>query len=171
MAFCVTAKAGEGLPPPLDLPADPNPVPAISDGLSASAAMTDLPETAPPNVSGMRFITLGRVTFESGKWDLSDTAKRALDAMVAYLAAHPGAERLLLDGHADELGGNDYNDKLSDQRNAAVQDYLTGKGVDSQLIHRKAHGKRSPADENWSRLGRRRNRQVELYAVYLPNHL
>jgi outer membrane protein OmpA-like peptidoglycan-associated protein len=168
LAGCAAAKAGGDLPPPLGLPADPNPAPALSDGLPGSAAaMAHGPEAAHPPADVMRFITLGRVGFESGKWDLSDTAKRALDVMADYLAAHPGAGRLLLEGHADELGRNDYNDKLSDQRTVAVQDYLAGKGVDARLIHRKGHGKRSPTDENWNRLGRRRNRQVELFAVYL----
>ena len=114
----------------------------------------------------MRFITLGRVSFESGKWDLNETAKRSLDAIAAYLVTHPGAERLLLDGHADGTGGTGYNDKLSNQRATAVQDYLIGKGVDPRLIRGKGNGKRNPVDENWNRLGRRRNRQVELYAVY-----
>jgi outer membrane protein OmpA-like peptidoglycan-associated protein len=116
----------------------------------------------------MRFVNLGRITFVSNKAQLTDVAKRELDKMSAYLIAHPGAERVLLEGHTDWVGGFKFNDKLSDKRALAVQDYLVSKGVDPTLIHWKGHGKHAPVDENWTRLGRDRNRQVELYAIYLP---
>ena len=116
----------------------------------------------------MRFVNLGRITFVSDKAQLTEAAKRELDKMSAYLITHPGAERVLLEGHTDWVGGFKFNDKLSDKRALAVQDYLIGKGVDPTLIHWKGHGEHSPIDENWTRLGRDRNRQVELFAIYLP---
>jgi OOP family OmpA-OmpF porin len=116
----------------------------------------------------MRFVNLGRITFVSDKALLTDAAKRELDKMSAYLIANPGAERVLLEGHTDWVGGFKFNDKLSDKRAMAVEDYLVSKGVDPSLILRKGHGKHAPVDENWTRLGRDRNRQVELYAIYLP---
>jgi outer membrane protein OmpA-like peptidoglycan-associated protein len=117
----------------------------------------------------MRFIGLGRVTFVSNKWVLSDTAKRQLDGIAAYLLANPGAERLLLEGHTDWVGGAKFNDTLSDKRALAVSDYLVSKGIAPELILWKGRGKHAPVDENWTRLGRVRNRQVELYAIYLPH--
>jgi len=117
----------------------------------------------------MRFVNLGRITFVSNKAQLTDVAKRELDKMSAYLIAHPGAERVLLEGHTDWVGGFKFNDKLSDKRALAVQDYLTSKGLDPTLIRWKGHGKHAPIDENYTRLGRDRNRQVELYAIYLPH--
>jgi len=116
----------------------------------------------------MGFLTLGRVTFESGKWNLTDAAQRMLHGMAVHLAASPGATRLLLEGHTDGVGSTRYNDKLSDKRAAAVADYLTGLGVDPQLIHWRGQGKRAPADEDSTRLGRGRNRHVEVFAVYMP---
>jgi len=116
----------------------------------------------------MRFVNLGRVTFVSDKAQLTEAAKGELDKMSEYLIAHPGAERVLLEGHTDWVGGFKYNDELSDKRALAVQDYLVSKGVDPNLIRWKGHGKHAPIDENWTRLGRDRNRQVELYAIYLP---
>ena len=75
---------------------------------------------------------------------------------------------MLLDGHSDWVGSAKYNDTLSDKRAKAVEDYLVSKGVDPTLIHWKGHGEHAPVDENWNRLGRDRNRQVEMYAIYLP---
>ena len=157
------------LPPPLDtaMPA-PSPMVAVTSPAIAPTVTNEM-NVAAPRPKVMSFITLGRVTFASSKWELSDAAKQALDKVADYLSANPGTERLLLDGHTDWVGGMRYNNMLSDKRAMAVQAYLVGKGVDSKLIHRKGHGEHSPIDENWTRLGRDRNRQVDLYAVYLPS--
>ena len=146
------ANPAVNLPPPLGMP------PAKPHN-----AIAGTPQT-------MRFITLGRITFISDKWQLTEAAKRMLDRACAYLNANPGAERLLLDGHTDSIGTINFNDALSDKRARAVQTYLESKGVDPHLIQWKGHGERAPIDENWNPLGRSRNRQVELYAIYLPSH-
>lgn len=156
-------------------PADPKPPSSSAQTMPVTEHSMDEFEPVPaeitidPAANAMQFVPLGRVTFESGKWDLTDTAQKALDTVSVYLTAHPGAARLLLDGHTDWVGGINYNDTLSDQRVTAVENYLTGKGIDPDLIHWRGHGKRAPIDQNWTRLGRGRNRQVELYAVYLPS--
>ena len=145
-------------PSPADIAADGTPVNAIA---VTSQAMERTSRE-------MQFISLGRVTFVSDKWELTETTKHLLDDVSEYLAANPGAERLLLEAHTDWVGGTRFNDRLSDKRAIAVQDYLENKGVDPRLIRWKGHGEHAPIDENWTRLGRDRNRQVELYAVYLP---
>jgi outer membrane protein OmpA-like peptidoglycan-associated protein len=154
----VWVAADATLTPPMDMTGPDSPV---KDNGIAPQDMATAPQ-------GMRFITLGRVTFATNTWELSDTTKRLLDNIGAYLVAHPGAERLLLDGHTDWIGGMKFNDTLSDKRAMAVHNYLVSTGVDPNLIHWKGHGKHAPVDENWTRLGRIRNRQVELFAVYLP---
>ena len=123
--------------------------------------MTSAPQT-------MQFVTLGNVTFSHNNWELSDTAKRTLDSVSSYLGANPGIERLLIDSYTDSVGGVNFNNTLSDKRAIAVQSYLMSKGIDPSVIHWKGHGEREPIDENWKRLGRDRNRHVELYAIYLP---
>jgi outer membrane protein OmpA-like peptidoglycan-associated protein len=122
-----------------------------------------------PSPEAMRFISLGRVSFDSNKWELSDAAKRSLDDMSAFLTSNPGASRLLLDGYTDSVGGARFNDTLSDKRAMAVKTYLASKGIDPELIFLKGYGERSPTDQNWTRLGRDRNRQVELFAIF-PAH-
>lgn len=134
---------------------------AGNETASAPGKMTSAAQT-------MRFVTLGSVTFTFNGWELSDAAKRTLDNVSAYLVSNPSIERLLIDGHTDSVGGVKFNDTLSDKRAMAVLNYLTSKGVDPTLIHWKGYGKRAPIDENWTRLGRDRNRHVELYAIYLP---
>lgn len=166
LGFLPTANAGDNLP--ADLPAPLNITTTASprpDTLTPSREIN----AAAPAPEAMRFISLGRVTFVGSKWDLTDADKRTLDAISDYLAANPGAARVLLDGQTDWVGGIRYNDRLSDKRAMAVQAYLLAKGINPKLIHWKGHGKRTPIDENWTRLGRDRNRQVELFAVYPPH--
>jgi len=151
-------------------PVEETPAAASTAATPAPAPANDAPPQPAASIiaPSLRFISLGRVTFATDKWELSDADKRTLDAATAYIATNPGATRLLLDGHADWTGGIKYNDQLSDKRAMAVQSYLTSKGLDPDLVHWRGHGKRAPIDENWTRLGRDRNRQVELFAVYLP---
>lgn len=180
--FFPAAAADDGrlteLPPPLGMAvpvpapvakaAPPAPIPITADDAGMPpAASSALPAPA-PTLNTMRFITLGRVHFATAKWQLDEGAKQTLDKAAEYLAAHPGASRLLLGGHTDWVGGTTYNDVLSEKRAESVKAYLATKGVNPELLHSKAHGKRMPVDENWSSHGRGRNRQVELYAVYLP---
>lgn len=173
MSFASASQADDGLPmdlpPPLDtaMPAS-RPTLATIPPVMASSVAGEI-SVAAPDLRVMRFITLGRVIFASGKWQLSDKAKQTLDKISDYLAANPGATNLLLDGHTDWVGGMRYNDALSVKRAEAVRVYLASKGMNPELLHWKGHGERAPIDENWTRHGRDRNRQVELYAVYLPS--
>ncbi len=123
----------------------------------------------PPTMStATGFVSLGRLTFVHNKWELTEQTRRRLDAAALYLAQHPGASRLLIRGHTDEVGSIRFNDGLSDKRATAVQDYLISKGVPAEQIRWEGHGEHAPVDENWTRLGRARNRQVEIFAVYPP---
>lgn len=180
--FISTTQAADNaqaeLPPPLDITAAhplvadaPNSTIPRESGASSPGVPIAQPAAgvAEPPLDIMRFVNLGQVTFLSNKWEISNADKRTLDHAAAYLTANPGAARLLLDGNTDSIGGIKFNDTLSDRRAMAVQTYLLSKGVEPNLIHWKGYGKRAPVDENWTRLGRDRNRQVELYAVYLPS--
>lgn len=87
-------------------------MPAHETVATVSPAINDIP---PPNAE-MNFVSLGRVTFLSDQWLLTEQTKRILDAAVRHLAEHPGASRLLIRGHTDEVGSRRHNDGLSDRR-------------------------------------------------------
>jgi len=61
-----------------------------------------------------------------------------------------------------------FNDKLSNRRAAAVRDYLVKKGINVEWVRWEGHGERAAVDENWTELGRARNRLAELFAIYPP---
>lgn len=154
------------------LAADAAAAPAAGDDGTGSAGHDAVPAAepeavmAPPPEPEMQFVSLGRITFIFDKWTLTDQSKRTLDTAVRYLADHPGVSRLLIRGHTDRVGRQSYNDGLSDRRAAAVLDYLVKQGVPLEQVRWEGHGEHAPIDENWTRLGRARNRQVEVFAIF-----
>lgn len=133
-------------------------------------ALFPLPNASRPTVisSEMRFVSIGHITFATNKADLIDASRFILDQAVMYLSLHQGASRLLIRGYTDDVGSVEFNDKLSNKRAAAVRDYLVKKGINVEWVRWEGHGERAPIDENWTELGRARNRQVELFAIYPP---
>ena len=65
-------------------------------------------------------------------------------------------------GHTDNVGSDDYNMKLSEQRAAAVRDFLIKKGVDDSVIITTGMGESMPVASNRTPEGRAENRHVEV---------
>ena len=85
-----------------------------------------------------------------------------LDQAVDVLKRQPEV-KVELDGHTDGIGGDAYNQKLSERRAQIVNDYLIAHGVNSsQIVGVKGFGKTQPIDTNATKEGRARNRRTEL---------
>ncbi len=69
-------------------------------------------------------------------------------------------------GHTDDVGTVEYNQKLSEQRAAAVRDYLVEAGIDPEVMSTLGMGKSSPVVEGTDPESRQRNRRVELAIVF-----
>jgi len=109
-------------------------------------------------------LALNKVQFGLGKADLTPETKKALDAVVAEIKANP--ERVIeVDGHADALGSNEYNKKLSDSRAHAVSQYLIQKGVPATNVRVAAFGEEKPVASNDTDEGRAQNRRVEMFVT------
>ncbi len=123
--------------------------------------------TAPQANSNLslEFVPLNNVLFDIGKADLKAHTKTLLDETAKYLRNNLALQRVIIEGHTDETGHRNKNYQLSDLRASVVRDYLVEKGVPKDLIQISGHGEDHPVDEPWSRAGRERNRQVEIFAV------
>ena len=85
-----------------------------------------------------------------------------LDEAVDTLKRYPNVH-VSVDGYTDSIGGEAYNQKLSERRAKGVYDYLTAHGIDAaRMDGPKGFGKSSPIDTNKTAAGRQRNRRVEL---------
>ena len=72
---------------------------------------------------------------------------------------------LMVSGHTDAIGSDEYNQKLSERRANAVRRYLIEKGIASARIQVKGYGKRMPIADNKTPEGRAMNRRAELGVV------
>jgi outer membrane protein OmpA-like peptidoglycan-associated protein len=86
------------------------------------------------------------------------TMNKIADVVVRY-----GKTSLTVVGHTDNVGSNDYNQKLSERRAHAVAQYLAGKRVDPLRLAVSGRGESQPIASNNSDSGRQQNRRVEIY--------
>jgi outer membrane protein OmpA-like peptidoglycan-associated protein len=106
-------------------------------------------------------VTLGDVLFASGRADLKSGSRQTLDRLTAFLNAYP-KRNVQIDGFTDNVGGDDYNQNLSERRADSVRDALTGMGIANDRILTNGHGKSSPVGDNDTASGRQQNRRVEV---------
>jgi peptidoglycan-associated lipoprotein len=83
------------------------------------------------------------VFFDFDKAVIRDDGKQALNEDIQWLKANSTA-RIMIEGHCDERGTNEYNLGLGDRRAKAVRDYLVAAGIDSKRISTISYGEERP---------------------------
>lgn len=106
-------------------------------------------------------LTLGDVLFDSGKATLKAGAMRTVDQLATFLAKNP-ARKVLIEGHTDSQGGDEFNRALSQRRAEAVRNALTGRGVPADRVAVDGLGEAFPVANNDTAAGRQQNRRVEV---------
>ena len=106
-------------------------------------------------------VNMSDVLFDTGKYSLRPVAREKLAKVAGIISGHPGL-RLAVEGYTDSVGGDDYNQRLSEQRGASVRDYLTGEGMATGSVTSQGFGKAQPVASNDTAAGRQQNRRVEL---------
>jgi outer membrane protein OmpA-like peptidoglycan-associated protein len=101
------------------------------------------------------------VYFVEGTDELNPEAKRAIDRVVAEVAARPAPEIAVV-GHTDFVGSDQYNDTLSLQRAVRVKDLLVRRGIPAKIIQTAGRGKREPLIPTSNAKAEPRNRRVEI---------
>lgn len=113
-------------------------------------------------------LTLGDVLFTSGRADLKVGAASNLNRLVTFLNENP-ARKVDIEGHTDNVGGDDYNLGLSQRRADSVRSYLMQQGIDSRRIAASGKGEHQPVADNESEGGRQQNRRVEVIIENSPS--
>lgn len=106
-------------------------------------------------------VNMSDVLFDTGKYSLRPLAREKLAKVAGIVSGHPGLT-LEVEGHTDSVGGDDYNQQLSEQRGSAVRDYLVQQGMPADSVTTKGLGKTQPVASNDTAMGRQQNRRVEL---------
>jgi len=106
-------------------------------------------------------VNMSDVLFDTGKYSLRPLAREKLAKVAGIVSGHPGL-RLDVEGHTDSVGGDEYNQRLSEQRAAAVRDYLVQEGMATSSVTARGFGETQPVASNETAKGRQQNRRVEL---------
>jgi outer membrane protein OmpA-like peptidoglycan-associated protein len=106
-------------------------------------------------------VNMSDVLFDTGKYTLRAAAREKLAKISGIVLAHPGL-KLEVDGHTDNVGSEQYNQLLSEQRAATVLDFLVQQGLPEASVTSHGFGKSQPVASNDTAEGRAKNRRVEL---------
>jgi len=107
-----------------------------------------------------------KIYFKTGSYELLQQSFKALDEVVTVLKTNPSVQ-LLIEGHTDNVGSQEENQLLSENRAKAVMGYLVEKGgISKDRLSVKGFGFSKPVASNNTAEGRAMNRRVELKIYY-----
>jgi outer membrane protein OmpA-like peptidoglycan-associated protein len=106
-------------------------------------------------------VTLGDVLFDTGKATLKPGAYTTIDRLATVLK-EDAERKVLIEGHTDNVGSDEYNQSLSERRAGAVQAALFERGVAASQISTVGKGETTPVASNDDIGGRQQNRRVEM---------
>jgi len=116
------------------------------------------PKPAPKVIDRMTLL----LHFDFDKSVIKDTDKAELNRAISFIKKYPDAH-VKLEGHTDSKGSEDYNQRLSERRASAVQQYIVKEGgTKESKITSAGYGKLKPVDTNNTDEGRAKNRRVEV---------
>jgi OOP family OmpA-OmpF porin len=158
------AKGCDGalVPPP---PPAPAPAPAARPAPPpppAAAAPAPAPAPQPPAATKVTYAA--DAFFDFDKSVLKPEGKAKLDDLVGKIKGI-NLEVIIAVGHADAVGGDAYNQRLSVRRADAVKNYLVTKGVERNRVYTEGKGEKQPVADNKTAEGRSKNRRVEIEVV------
>jgi outer membrane protein OmpA-like peptidoglycan-associated protein len=127
----------------------------------ADELMKELSELKAQQTERGIVLTIGDVLFATGKADLSPDANKSVDKLAEFLKKYPNRD-VLIEGHTDSVGKDDYNLVLSRKRADSVKYQLMEDGIEADRITTVGYGKNFPLASNDTKAGKAQNRRVEV---------
>jgi OOP family OmpA-OmpF porin len=171
---CPLDTDGDGVPDYLDkcpgtpkgAPVDKVGCPLDSDGDGVFDYLDKCPGT-PKGIlvdeTGCELKLTLHINFDFDKADIKPEFRPELDKAAAFIREHANVPYILLAGHTDSKGDDDYNLKLSERRAQAVRQYLIDNyGIDGARLKARGYGESQPVASNDTEEGRYQNRRTEL---------
>ncbi len=147
-------------PPPTPKPAPP-PAPK-----PAPAPAPEKPKPAPekPKPVAEKVTFAADVLFDFDKAVIKPEGKSKLDD-ISNKVRGINLEVVIGIGHADSIGSDAYNQRLSVRRAESVKAYLVSKGIETNRIYTEGKGEKQPVASNTTKDGRAKNRRVEIEVI------
>jgi outer membrane protein OmpA-like peptidoglycan-associated protein len=125
------------------------------------AALEPLPDSLAPGTAEKKPVVLKNIFFETGSSALQSASYAELDRLYQVLKKYAWV-RIQINGHTDNVGSDQSNQQLSENRARAVYEYLIGKGIDAARLRFKGFGESKPLSDNTTEQGRAKNRRTEM---------
>jgi outer membrane protein OmpA-like peptidoglycan-associated protein len=106
-------------------------------------------------------VSMSDVLFDTGQYSLKPGAREKLAKVAGILLAYPGLN-IEVGGYTDNVGSDEMNQTLSENRARSVRDYLVQQGVSADAVTARGFGETLPVASNDDSAGRQQNRRVEL---------
>ena len=106
-------------------------------------------------------VNVSDVLFDTASATLKPGAREKLARVAGILASHPDLH-IAIEGHTDSVGGDDYNQRLSERRAQSVRAYLLQQKIAPAAVEALGLGESHPVASNTTAAGRQQNRRVEL---------
>lgn len=120
------------------------------------------PVASPDDIMGMtpdRTIFAGNtVYFEFDRHEVKSSERTKVDEVGVVLKGSPN-DKLLIEGHCDERGTEEYNRSLGERRALSVREYLINSGISPERIHTVSFGEDKPAETGHSEAAWAKNRR------------
>ena len=130
---------------------------AAKDSITAPVIKLEM-EVQPIEV-GMHY-RLHNIYFAFNSADILSSSQKVLDEFIVFLNDHP-TMTISIEGHTDNVGSDEFNLILSENRAKAVYNYLVNNGIDADRLQYKGFGKTTPIATNETEEGRAMNRRTE----------
>jgi OmpA-OmpF porin, OOP family len=149
-------------PPPAPKPAPPpEPKPAPKP---VAEPEKPKPEPEKPKPVAEKVTFAADVLFDFDKAVIKPEGKSKLDD-ISNKAKGINLEVVIGIGHADSVGSDAYNQRLSVRRAESVKAYLVSKGIEANRVYTEGKGEKQPVADNKTRDGRAKNRRVEIEVI------
>jgi peptidoglycan-associated lipoprotein len=146
--------------------------PGATNGLSGSTAGSQPSEIAESNnhqgwTQDRAALAANTVHFDYDKSAIRSSEQKNVAAVADYLKANP-EKAVLVEGHCDERGTDEYNRALGVRRAGAIRDELVRLGVDPSRVDTTSFGRDKPVDTSHTEAARARNRRGEFVVLTKP---
>ncbi|HEX4418780.1 MAG TPA: OmpA family protein, partial [Kofleriaceae bacterium] len=129
--------------------------------LSGDRAHDGCPATTYVKIEDGKVYIFGKVQFGNNSAKIDRRSEPLLDQIAQALNSNPGVGNVLIEGHTDNVGDPRFNQKLSEERAAAVREELIKRNVSGDRLTTRGFGESRPIAPNDAPAGRTKNRRVE----------
>jgi OmpA-OmpF porin, OOP family len=150
-------------PPPAPVPA-PKPPPPPEPKPRAPEPEKPKPAPEKPKPVAEKVTFAADVLFDFDKSVIKPEGRSKLDDLSSKMKG-VNLEVVIAIGHADSVGSDAYNQRLSVRRAESVKAYLVSKGIEGNRVYTEGKGEKQPVAENKTANGRAKNRRVEIEVI------